>query len=136
MRRPQPVRAMTVVLVAIAMTAGGEACSGDRTACEAVESLQRAADQVRAIDVGDESVMGLSGALLDLSLAAEDAAEAGASREDVDALNDDLAELQRALGPVAEGESESSTALAAVEPQVASALTGIDELLADISHKC
>lgn len=133
-RTPFRGSAGAVVLAAAALAV--TACSEDQTACEAVDSLQLSADQIRQVEAEDEGVAGLAGALLNLSRAAEDAAEAGASRDEVDELQSDIEDLQRALGPSAEGESEAAPALAAVEPQVQSVLEDTDDLLADISDEC
>lgn len=62
------------------------ACSEDQTACEAPESLEQAITNVRQVELSDEEIGGLNGALLDLGRPLEDAQEAGAPAEQVDVV--------------------------------------------------
>jgi hypothetical protein len=125
-----PAAALAILLAG--GLAGTTACSEDQSACEAAESLQQAIDEVREIDVSDEAIAGLDGSLLNLSRALEDAQGAGASEDLVDDVNREVEELQRALGPAAEGEAEASVSLAAVAPSVVAVLDGADDVLGEL----
>ena len=100
-----PAAALTVVLAAVLAAAGAAGCSEDQTPCEAAESLQQAIDNVAEVELSDEAIGGLNGALLDLGRALEDAEEAGAPADLVDDIEQEVEDLQRSLGPAAEGET-------------------------------
>src|SRR5918997_3526238 len=123
-----PALAVAVVLAGVAPAA----CSEDQSACDAAESLQQAIDNLSEIEVSDEAIAGLNGALLDLARSLEDAQEAGADADLVDDAEDEVEDLQRSLGPAQEGEAEASVSLAAVAPSVVAVIDGAQEVLDDL----
>jgi hypothetical protein len=127
-----PAARLAAALVVGMVGAGTAACSEDQSACEAAESLQQAIDNVSQVELSDEAIGGLNGALLDLGRSLEDAQEAGASEELVDDVTREVEELQRALGPAAEGETEASVSLAAVAPSVVAVLEGAEDVLDEL----
>src|SRR5262245_12451588 len=124
-----PAAALVVVL---AGTVTAAACSEDETACEAADSLEQAIANVRQVELSDEEVGGLDGALLDLGRSLEDAQEAGAPAPQVDAVEQAVEDLQRALRPIAEGEAETSVPLSAFAPQVRDVLEGSERVLDEL----
>src|SRR5262245_54882362 len=123
-----PFAAMAVVLAG-AMTG---ACSEDQTACEASDALEQAITNVRQVELSDEEIGGLNGALLDLGHSLQDAKEAGAPAATVDIVTQEIEDLQHALGPVAEGEAETNVSLNAFAPQVSDVIDGSERVLDDL----
>jgi hypothetical protein len=126
-----PAVALAAALV-VGLAGAATACSEDQSACEAAESLQEAIDNVAQVELSDEAIAGLNGALLDLSRSLSDAEEAGAGEDLVDDVNREVEDLQRALGPAAEGEAEASVSLAAVAPSVVAVLEGAEDVLGEL----
>jgi hypothetical protein len=127
-----PAVTLAAALVVGLAGVGTAACSEDQSACDAAESLQQSIDNVSEVELSDEAIGGLNGALLDLGRSLEDAQEAGAPADLVDDVTEEVEELQRALGPAAEGESEASVSLAAVAPSVVAVLDGAEDVLGDL----
>jgi hypothetical protein len=124
-------------LGALTLGLGGAACSEDQSTPEAVESLQEASQDLRDIDILDEGIAGINGALLNVSSAVEDVAEScDAVRDPADDLVDGIRNVLRALGPSQEGETDAALTVAGVVPQLNAVLVDTDALLEDVSADC
>jgi hypothetical protein len=130
-------RSWVAALAILTMGVAAGACAEDESTSEAVVSLEQAAQDLRDVDILDEGVAGVNGALLNVSRAVDDVAETcDAVSDQADDFNDGIEDLLRALGPAAEGETDAALTVAGVVPQLNAVLDGTDEFLDEVSSEC
>jgi hypothetical protein len=138
--RRRPVLPVALVAVVGVVTLAGAACSDDDTACETVTDVREQVDHVRGLDIEDESVAGLRGALLGLGRSLDDLDDLddlGDKTEDaLDDLDDRIDGLVASLGASSEGESDNTTDLAALDASRAEIVKDADDVLDDVDAHC